>query len=48
MKKKELAQKMIDYNKYSNVRLVVANEGLTLVQQKEVEYKSLRENYETK
>ena len=40
---KQLAQKMIDYNKYSNVKLVVANEGLTLVQQKEVEYKSLRE-----
>ena len=41
---KELAQKMIDYNKYCNVKLVVANEdNLTLVQQKEVEYKSLRE-----
>ena len=37
---KELAQEMIDYNKFCNVKLVVANEGLTLVQQKEVEYKS--------
>ena len=40
---KELAQEMIDYNKFCNVKLVVANEGLTLVQQKEVEYKELRE-----
>ena len=40
---KQLAQKMIDYNKFCNVKLVVANEGLTLVQQKEVEYKELRE-----
>ena len=40
---KQLAQEMIDYNKFCNVKLVVANEGLTLVQQKEVEYKSLRE-----
>ena len=41
---KKLAQEIIDYNKYCNVKLVVANEdNLTLVQQKEVEYKSLRE-----
>ena len=44
---KELAQKMIDWNKYSNVKLVVANTfdgagGLTLVQQKEAEYEELR------
>ena len=40
---KELAQKMIDYNKYSNVKLVVANEdNLTLVQKKEIEYEELR------
>ena len=41
---KQLAEKMIDYNKFCNVKLVVASEdNLTLVQQKEVEYKSLRE-----
>jgi len=44
---KKLAQEIIDLNKYSNVKLVVANNfygarGLTLVQQKEVEYKELR------
>ena len=40
---KQLAQKIIDYNKYCNVKLVVANQDdLTLVQKKELEYKSLR------
>ena len=44
---KKLAQEIIDWNKYSNVKLVVANNfygagGLTLVQQKEVEHEELR------
>ena len=40
---KKLAQDIIDWNKYGNVKLVVANEdNLTLVQQKEVEYEELR------
>ena len=41
---KKLAQEIIDWNKYGNVKLVVADDNnLTLVQKKEVEYKSLRE-----
>ena len=40
---KKLAQKIIDYNKYCNVKLIVANEDdLTLVQKKELEYEELR------